>query len=511
MKKLTRFLVPFILIFILTSCANGPFSIEYVLEGEPFEHKDNEFSKKNNFLLPKPEAKEGYVFDMWYDNDSFEGKGYLTTRTLPKKDITLYGRWILDDKVLDLRLKPYETIGLDRSLSLPRTHKGLRITYESSHPEILSITGELKRDYEPATVILTAKFTDEETGNYSIKEYTINTLGYKDLTTGSIASSYILRNYDGFDESHLDLLDIVNASFVTVTAQGNLNYTSNYLDSMRRIIPLAKERGVRVMACVGPGTYWTEFTSSSEAVDKFVSNMIELINRYGFDGVDIDWETPKAGEEVHYVNLMKKLHAAIKANNPNHLLTTAIIAGPYQHVRFNFNDSLQYTDYINLMSYSLINNGGNYHNALYDRTGAHDSTFQVGKTPKDYSTDATIPYLKQYNIPNEKVIIGVAFYGYIQKNDDHKWVYNTSIAYHNILNLIRSNEYFERYDEVAQVPYLLKKDYSEFISYENPRSIRAKAQYAKDNGFAGLMYWEHFHDDTMALIKALNDALKSND
>lgn len=510
MKKLTKIFMPVILLMMLTSCANGPFSIEYIIDGEVFEHEDNVFSKKNNFVLPKPSTNEGYVFDMWYDNPDFEGKGYLTTRTLPNKNMTLYGRIKLDDTALDLRLKPYETILLETSLVLPKTSKGLKITYQSSNPDILSTEGLLQRDYEPATVILTATFTDPLTDNFSAKEYIINTAGYKELTTGTIASSYLYRNYDGFDERHLELLDIVNASFINVTAQGNLSANTSYYNDMRRIIPLAKERGVRVMACIGPGTAWTEFTQSAEAVDKFISNIIELINRYGFDGVDIDWETPTAGEEVYYVNLMKKLYEAIKANNPNHLLTTAIIAGPYQHYRFNLKDSMQYTDYINLMAYSLINNHGNYQNALYDRIGAHDSVFQVGKTPKDYSIDATIPYLKQHNVPNSKVIIGVPFYGYIQHKVGDEWAYKNSIAYHSIINLIRGGLYYERYDEVSQVPYLLKKDYTEFISYENPKSIRAKAEYAQDNGFAGLMYWEHFHDDTMALINALASALKAN-
>ena len=130
-------------------------------------------------------------------------------------------------------------------------------------------------------------------------------------------------------------------------------------------MPKAKELGVYVIMSVGPSAEWREFSKTAEK-ENFANNIIELINQNGFDGVDIDWETPRAwaGEDVYYTELMKIVHQKVKANNPNHLVTTAISGGSYQGPNYNLRNSGKYIDYINLMTYHMAANG-DYTKVLY--------------------------------------------------------------------------------------------------------------------------------------------------
>lgn len=62
-------------------------------------------------------------------------------------------------------------------------------------------------------------------------------------------------------------------------------------------------------------------------IENFVNNIVDIINIYGFDGVDIDWEILRFGEEVRYFNMMKVIYEKVKVNNLNYLVIIVIIGG----------------------------------------------------------------------------------------------------------------------------------------------------------------------------------------
>lgn len=57
------------------------------------------------------------------------------------------------------------------------------------------------------------------------------------------------------------------------------------------------------------------------------------------------------------------------------------------------------------------------------------------------------------------------------------------------------------------MPYIVKADGTEFISYDNARSIGAKSLYIIENELGGMMYWENGLDSTGALLNAMKTGL----
>lgn len=395
---------------------------------------------------------------------------------------------------------------LTQSLTLPTTFSNYEITWSSRHPDILSNTGVYKKPYQNTTVILVATLKDNNHQEQISFELQAN--GYKELKTG-IASSYIYRNYHLVTDDFFDILDIINCAFITAGSDGSLSGSTFLANVKSYIIPKAHEKGDWVVMSIAPESKWSAIAANPQTVKTFANNIVKMINQYGFDGVDIDWETPTNAEKTLFTAMMKEIYTKVKANNPNHIVSAAIAGGMWQPPRYDLANSQQYIDYINMMTYGMVSNGGYYQNALYRSTTANHPS-GVGKTLNSCSIEESIAFYKQeFNIPYHKIIVGVAFYGIKQTFSNGSWSSGGSVYYTSIYNnYLNNSNYAAYFDENSGVPYILRNDGKEFISYDDPRSIKLKSQYVLDNKLGGIMYWENGCDTTGELLKAMKEGLK---
>ena len=62
--------------------------------------------------------------------------------------------------------------------------------------------------------------------------------------------------------------------------------------------------------------------------------------------------------------------------------------------------------------------------------------------------------------------------------------------------------------EQAKVPWLFDERSGVFVTYDDPQSIRGKAEYVRDNKLGGVMIWELSEDDDdHSLLRALFEGL----
>ncbi len=456
-------------------------------------------------------TKDGYIFGGWYSDS--ELTTVYTLSIMPSENITLYAKWdamdLSDIEGYLLNLIPDE---LSDNISLPSTYLAYSISWESSNPEVLSNTGVYDRPYQPTAVSLSAII---QLGQFTVtKTYNIEVEGYKSLSA-PLASSYIYRNYDSVGSSFFTTLDIINCAFITADSSGTLSGTAVLGNINTYIMPKAREHGNWVIFSIAPSSEWSAIATSPARVNTFADNIVEMINEYGFDGVDIDWETPTSSEATLFTEMMRVIYTKVKANNPNHLVTAAIAGGMWQPPRYDLANSHQYLDYINMMTYGMVSNNGYYQNALTKSTTFSNSTYLVGKTLNSCSIEESIEIYHTYGIPNSKIIVGVAFYGIKQTRTYDSvtqtwssWVKDGTVAYSFISSFyLNSSSYSYYYDRDAGVPYIIKTDGTIFISYDDPRSISDKGEYIIENGLAGMMYWENGLDPTGALLSMMDIVL----
>ena len=297
-------------------------------------------------------------------------------------------------------------------------------------------------------------------------------------------------------------IDVVIFAHASAGADGsilNLSTLSSYLPS-------------RVTKCHDNGTYailsfdttnMSTIASNSSLRSTFASNIVNAINTLDLDGVDIDWEFPATSEKENFTLLMQEIYTLVKANNPHHLVTAA--TGIDTYTRYDLENSIDYLDYVNIMTYDMQNSSYAQHHAALN--------YKSGSTYKAISNAYTY-YVTNLGLNPSKLILGIPFYGRKFSNTNglgNSATHDGAISYSEIVsNYLSNTNYTYYWDSTCQAPYLYSEADRIFITYDNHSSIALKCEYAANKGFAGVMYWQDAQDNGDDLFDAVINGMNNN-
>lgn len=392
---------------------------------------------------------------------------------------------------------------VNSDIDLVQSYRGYKITWKTSNKNVINTNGEYTRPVVSRKVTLTAVINNKD-----VYSFEVDVDGDKNKSE-ALTTGYFYTRFSDTTEETFQNLDIAYISFAYVNSSGefiNMSESSSFIKNiLANIVPKARKAGTKIIISINQDANQFSTIAGSESLRKtFATNIVKMLNKYGFDGVDIDWETPKSSEATNFTLMMKEIYHAVKANNLNHLVTAAIGGGKWQPPRYDLSNSTKYLDYINLMTYSMVSNGGKFHNALYKSS--------KGYTLSSCSIEESIEIYDSYNVPRNKILVGLAFYGIKQtgsKGVGTSCSSSSSYTYRGIYQDYLSNprEGVEIcFDEETASPYIYDALNEVFISYENELSIAAKCDYVNTLGLAGVMYWQDGHDNGDTLL----DAIKLN-
>lgn len=344
-----------------------------------------------------------------------------------------------------------------------------------------------------------------------------------------------------------DSLTHINYAFANISADGRCALGDPYADidkfydgdswdagalrgSFHQLLLLkAAHPHVRTLISVGGWTWsgrFSDVAATPAARQSFAASCVEFMTRYGFDGIDLDWEYPVSGgldsnttrpeDRANYTLLLRELRSQLDArgaaDEAHYLLTIAAPAGPATMPNLEMAAIGDTVDWINLMTYD-------FHGGWDTRTGFNAPLYPASSDPDDHrlNADSAVQSYLDAGVPPTKLVLGVPFYGRgwsgVGATNDGLYQGATGLPtgtweagvfdYQDLVqNYLPS--YGRHFDAETRVPWLYDPSTRIMISYDDPESLAIKAGYVADHGLGGVMFWElSGDDDADSLIHAL--------
>jgi len=289
---------------------------------------------------------------------------------------------------------------------------------------------------------------------------------------------------------------------------------------------------LKTMMSVGGWTLSSPFSDAAltdSSRTKFATSAVQLMVKYGFDGLDIDWEYPVGGGEAGNINrpedkqnytlllqtLRQELNKQQTIDGKQYQLTIASPAGASTMANLELAQISQYIDFFNLMAYD-------YHGSTFESTTNHNAPLYAGLGQQ--SIDSTIQGYLNAGVAAEDIVLGAPAYGYgwagvpninnglfQSSSGKASGTWATGVYdYKDLYNKLQTQPsvYTRYWDDIAKVPYIYSPtdQGGMFSSYEDSQSIGIKTNYIKDKGLGGMFFWDLSSD----LAATNNDSLVNN-
>ena len=273
----------------------------------------------------------------------------------------------------------------------------------------------------------------------------------------------------------------------------------------RDLVAAAHAHGVKAIASLGGADSATAFRQAtmSGMRDTFVNNIISLMDTFGYDGIDVDWEPLAKADEAIAIDIANRVHAArpgatvtIPVGSLNPKLGTDISGFPAIAAAF---------DQVNIMSYGMAGTWPGW-------KSWHSSALYKQDPATPLAVDTSVAMYAAAGVPKAKLGIGIGFFGLCYSapvtgpvqalNGSTILGGDQTMSFANI-----KNSYYlssaRHWDSFARVPYL---SYSSpygplrctYISYDDEQSVAEKIAYVKAQRLGGVMMWQ-INEGYMAL------------
>ncbi|KAK4772161.1 hypothetical protein SAY86_013936 [Trapa natans] len=280
---------------------------------------------------------------------------------------------------------------------------------------------------------------------------------------------------------------------------------SNFTSSLRRKTPR-----VKTLISIGGGsagpTLYAQMASSVATRKAFIDSSISVARRFGFDGLDLDWEFPENPAQMDdFSQLLAEWRTAVNrearsTRRPPLLLTAAVYfasdfflsdvyrAYPAASIARNL-------DFINAMCYD-------YHGSWdTSATGAHAAFFDPScNVSSSYGLNSWV----RAGVPRRKVIMGLPLYGksWKLKDPNVNGVGAPAVGvgpgdvgilfYYQVVKFNRDNSAKVVFDRTTVSTYSYVG--TTWIGYDDVKSTTTKIRLAKNMGLGGYFFWALSYD-----------------
>jgi chitinase len=279
---------------------------------------------------------------------------------------------------------------------------------------------------------------------------------------------------------------------IDASANGAIDVPDGFVEP--ELISKAHNAGVKVFILFGgSASAFSSVAANEDLRFLLVANLRDFAQKYGYDGVDIDWEYPATSDAKGYLELMNALRAFFPS--PTYQLSADV--PPWGGAGYNLKHVVPVLDFLNIMTYDCAG-------PWTDDAQLNSPIFWDPHDPEPYECqpggsvqEAIDAFLKV--APAAKINMGTPFYGYDYLNVSQLWgsctncgatVYSENYGTF-IKQRVNKLGWVRYYDSIAGVPYLLRGNGKPgFITYDDPSSTYLRVWYTDwERGLGGTFMW----------------------
>ncbi|XP_049530141.1 chitinase-like protein 3 [Anopheles darlingi] len=321
---------------------------------------------------------------------------------------------------------------------------------------------------------------------------------------GGLRHILLPERIDPFLCTHLNI-GIIGIDNCTLLIDENVHASLNRTKALKRTNPALK-----ILLWIGGGSIggFSAMVENHANRKRFIQSVKATLEKYRLDGIDLDWEFPDSGgkRRMHFSQLLHEIRREYQREHRTYILSVAVAPqATLAYMAYDVGEINSYADYVNLMSYDF-----HFYSPDLPQTGLNAPLYRrPGEVAllAALNINESVHYWLSAGLDRSKLIVGLPTYGhsYTLVNP-----FNTRIgapaagngrvgmfgfaSFSEVCWFRRHNIYvLEAYDEATCSPYLHAG--TEWISYDDERSIGCKADYILANGLGGAMMFSLNTDD----------------
>ncbi len=290
----------------------------------------------------------------------------------------------------------------------------------------------------------------------------------------------------GFDLGYESLeynkgrIDTIMPVLYTVGKEGQILSRAVPEAKIRNLLKYCRENSIRVIPTVG--SYDIDATSSAFATSSSYSKQIDIIidevEKYGFDGIDLDYEMINSEYKENFLNFLKDLSTEL--GKKKLILSVTLFPQWENAVYKDHQDTRVVQDYKEI---------GRYADEV--RIMAYDYTLQNSKSagpigPVNWIEDV-LKYATKY-IPKEKVWLGIHLYGY-QWSSDRTVAFTYTTALSSIVKNENIKDIFKEDIGEGYAQFSCDNGFTCKTYFQTPKGIQMRKDIAEKYAIAGVSYW----------------------
>ncbi|KAF5347319.1 hypothetical protein D9756_009917 [Leucocoprinus leucothites] len=358
--------------------------------------------------------------------------------------------------------------------------------------------------------------------------------------------------------------DVIFFAFITPNGVAGIDWDNDSKDVLRRLVAAARSgtnttRIVISMDRMYPTGGWSGCHWMSQAVStpsnraKLCEGIVGIINTFGLDGIDIDWEYPNdtgsgnphsPSDSTNLLSLVKLLR--------NVLGSTRIISAAVTHMPWrgadgkplrNVSEFAKYMNFVNIMNYDVFgaSDPPGPNAPLENRCGT--------SVQPEANARAALSQWTKAGMPASKLLLGLPLYGYVAHSNAKKLsgssvptyqsstsspgahprgppvpiprtgaappgdlsrLWGQQISFNQLLlsgvlhkktdgTYDSANGFTMSWDDCSDTPFLFNQARMTVVTYDDTWSLFDKAKFAKEAGMGGCFTWSLDQDDGIAL------------